>query len=280
VRADHRLLRVDDQVEQDLLDLVGIGKHLRKAGRQRFENRDVADALLVGSQGQGLAHDLVEIHHRARGVTFPREGQEVADDLRRPLRFPEDGLQAAANLLVDLSLGKTLGPGENGRERIVQLVRDARNRLSERRQLLGLEELMIQVARLVFETFPLADVTHQRFDTQAVAAALGVSGDLDPHRRAIRAAQPHQVVGHRPVALKPLQETVPGLPVHEAIDVERSDGAVARLGAVAEHQFEVRVRGVRSRRGAFHGADVHSFVHRLEEAGERLGRRRLTRGCP
>ena len=101
LRADHRLLGVDDQVEQHLLDLVRIGERLRQAGGERFDDRDVADALLVGAQRQRLAHDLVEIDHRARRVALAREGQQVADDLRGALGFAEDGVEAAARLLVD-----------------------------------------------------------------------------------------------------------------------------------------------------------------------------------
>ena len=36
---EHRLLGVDDQVEQDLLELVRIGEDLRQAGGQRLDDR-------------------------------------------------------------------------------------------------------------------------------------------------------------------------------------------------------------------------------------------------
>ena len=83
VGGEHRLLGVDDQVQQHLLNLVRIGKHLRQPGGERLDDRDVADALLVGAQRQRLAHDLVEVDHRARRVALARERQQVADDLAR-----------------------------------------------------------------------------------------------------------------------------------------------------------------------------------------------------
>jgi hypothetical protein len=56
VRREHRLLGVDDEVEQHLLQLVRVGEHVREAGRERLDDVDVGDALLVGPQGERLAH--------------------------------------------------------------------------------------------------------------------------------------------------------------------------------------------------------------------------------
>ena len=52
VGREHRLLGVDDQVEQHLLHLVRVGKHLRQSCSQRFDDGDVGDALLVRSQAR------------------------------------------------------------------------------------------------------------------------------------------------------------------------------------------------------------------------------------
>jgi hypothetical protein len=66
--------------------------------------------------------------------------------------------------LVGGALREPLGPGQDRGERVVQLVRDAGDRLPERRELLGLEQLVVEIARLVFEALALADVAHQRLD--------------------------------------------------------------------------------------------------------------------
>ena len=196
VGAEHRLLGVDDQVEQHLLDLVRIGEHLRQPGGERFDDRDVADALLVGAQRERLAHHLVHVHHRARRVALAREGQQVADDLRGALGLAEDRLEAAPGLVVDRALRQPLGPREDRRERIVQLVGDAGDRLPERRELFRLQQLVVQIARLILEPLALADVAHQRLDRGAPSGRrLRVRGHLHPDRRPVGAAQPQQVVG-------------------------------------------------------------------------------------
>ena len=38
VGRQHRLLGVDDQIEQHLLDLVAVGEHLRQAGGERVDD--------------------------------------------------------------------------------------------------------------------------------------------------------------------------------------------------------------------------------------------------
>ena len=55
VGRQHRLLGVDDQVQQHLLDLVAVGEDLRQAGGERVDHRDVGDALFVGAQRERFA---------------------------------------------------------------------------------------------------------------------------------------------------------------------------------------------------------------------------------
>ena len=132
--------------------------------------------------------------HRARRVPLAGKRQQVAHDLRRALRLAQDRFETALGLLVDRSLREPLGPRQDRRERIVQLVRDAGNRLTERGELFRLQQLMIEIARLIFEPLALADVAHQRFDAKTVGGPFRVRGDFDPHRRPVGAAQAQQVV--------------------------------------------------------------------------------------
>ena len=111
-----------------------------------------------------FAHHLVDVDHRARRVALAREGQQVADDARGALGLAEDGLDAAARGGVEIALGEALGPREDRRERVVQLVRDARDGGAEGGHLLGLQQLVIEVARLVLELLAIAHVAHQRLD--------------------------------------------------------------------------------------------------------------------
>ena len=221
VGRQHRLLGVDDQVQQHLLHLVAVGEHLRQAGGERVDDRDVRDALLVGAQRERLAHDLVHVHHRARRLPLAREGQQVADDARGALGFAEDRLEAAADRLVERrALRQALGPAEDRRERVVQLVRDAGDRLAERRHLLRLQELVIDVARLVVELLALADVADERLDAQraVVARRIGARRQLDPDRRCRRRGA--GAAGSRstePSVREPLEERDARLRIDEAV---------------------------------------------------------------
>ena len=101
-------------------------------------------------------------------------------------------------------------------------MRDAGDRLAERGELLGLQQLMIEIARLILEALAIADVAHQRFDAQTVAAALGVRGHLHPHRRLVGAAQAKQVVADRAVVLETAEEAVARLRIDETLELERT----------------------------------------------------------
>ena len=274
VRGDHRLFGVDDQIQQDLLALVRVGEHLRQSRGQRLEDVDVAQALLVRAQGQRLAHDLVEVHHRARRVPLAREGEEVADDLRGAFGLAQDRFEAAPRLIVHAALRQALGPGQDRRERVVQLVRDTGNRLAERGELFRLQQLVIEVAGLVLEPLALADVAHERLDAQqAVWQPLGVRGHLDPHRRAIGASHPQQVVGDGAVAAEPLEKAFARLRIDEPVHVERPDIRRRRLGGEPEHQLQIGVGGERDRVQRGERADIDPFVHGLEQPRERFRRR-------
>ena len=171
VGAEHRLLGVDDQVQQHLLQLMRVREDLRQARGERVDDDDVGDALLVGAQRQRLAHDLIEVDHRARALPLAREGQQLAHDLRGALGLVEDHIHAAPRAVVERARGQAFGPGEDGGQRVVELVRDARNGLAERGHLLGLQQLLVEVARLIVELLPLADVAHQRVDAHACRRA-------------------------------------------------------------------------------------------------------------
>ena len=245
-----------------------IGEDLREAGGQSLDDADVAGALIVGAQGECLTHDLVEIDHRARGVPLARERQQIPNDLRGALRLTENRVEAAPGGAVEIALGEPLGAREDRRERVVEFVGDTGDGLPERRELFGLKQLVIEIARLILETFALADVTHQRFDAKTLGCRLRPRGDLHPDWRAVGAPQPQQVVGHGSIALQALDEPVARLDVHEAIRRERADLLGRRLRGVPENQLEIGIR--RQRFGDVGGdrPDVHALVDGLEQPGK------------
>jgi len=263
IGANARLFGVDQQVEQHLLDLVAIGEHFRQTVRQGLDHLDVADFLLVGPQGKGFAHHLVQVDHRPCRLALAREGQQVADDAGGTLGFGEDDLESLPRLVVHATFGEPLRPRQDGGERIVELVRDAGNGLPERGHLLGLQQLVAAVARLVVELLALADVPDQGLDAKGgaigrparalragrqrrVALAVGRAGrDLHPDWRTIDTAHPEQQVGHTAFAIQPLDEQCACFGIDETGTVERLDVRFGRLRRVAEDRLQVGIGGDR-----------------------------------
>ena len=76
---------------------MAVGEHLRQAGGERVDDRDVGEPLIVGAQRERFAHDLIHVDHRPRRLALAREGQQVADDAGGALGFAEDRVEAAAH---------------------------------------------------------------------------------------------------------------------------------------------------------------------------------------
>ena len=116
-------------------------------------------------------------------------------------------------------------------ERVVQLVRDTRDRLSQRRHLLCLQQLVIDLAHLVIQLLPLSDVAQQRFDTYArVADHLGARGEFHPDRRVVGAPQPQEVVRDVAVARQSVEECAPRERIEKAVGRQGQDGRLRYLG--------------------------------------------------
>src|SRR5262249_39515154 len=140
-------------------------------------------------------------------------------------------------------------------------------------ELFRLQQLVVEIARLVLEPLALADVAHERLDPQAARfVGVGVRGDFHPDRNLVGAAEAQQVIGERAVALQPRDEGVAGLRIDEPIAVERPDLTLGRVGGEAEHQLQVWIGRERARDVAGDRADVDAFVDRLEQPRERLDR--------
>jgi hypothetical protein len=104
-----------------------------------------------------------------------------------------------------------------------------------------------------------------------------VGGDFDPDERAIRAAEPKQVVGHRAVPAQTVEKLLARERIDEAFDLEGSHFSGVGLPREAEHQFQIRIRRERGRGSGFDEADVDAFMYRLEQPREGFSSRR--RGC-
>ena len=170
---------------------------------------------------------------------------------------------------------ETLGPTEDCRERVVQFVRDAGDRLAKRGHLLRLQQLLIQVARLVVEPLSLAHIAQQCLDSNSRTAAHSIcsSGDFDPHRLAVTSLQAKQIVGNGSLVDESCQERRSRGRIDEALRSKKDDLRFRRLRRVAEHDLEMWIggesRSVAVVRNTTDRADVHALVYGFEEARER-----------
>ncbi len=160
------MLGVDQQVEHHLLQLVRVREHVRQVGSQRRRHPD-AGTLQVGfPQAHGFGDDLVDRDHQARGVALAGECEQLARDPRGALGFLVQGREACGERRAGALQAESLGQREDGAERVVQFVRDPGHRLAQCRHLLGLQQLLIEVPRLLFASPALADIPNQEIDSR------------------------------------------------------------------------------------------------------------------
>ena len=269
------MLGVDDQVQQHLLHLVGIGEDGGQPAGEGVEGRDVRHPLLVGARGQGVVHDLVHVDERSRGVALAGERQQVAHDLGRPLRLAENGLDAAFRLGFDGARGQAFGARQDGRQRVVELVGHARDGLAQGRHLLRLHQLVTRVPPLRLELPPLADVSHEGVEARwtGVCRRAQGGGDLDPHRAAVGPPETDEVVADGAVAAQPRDEVGAGPVVEEPFGRERPHPLVGLVRVEPEHELQVRIGPQRLDAGGFEGADVDALGDGLVQPREQLRRR-------
>ena len=152
-------------------------------------------------------------------------------------------------------------------------MRDARDGLPERGHLLGLQQLVVQVARLILELLAAADIANDGVHAQRAVGGRRVGGDLRPDQRAVVAAESEQVVLDVSVRSQLIEELLACVRIDEACGVERLDVVLAGRGRRRQHRSQVRVRGERDGtaphrtvvRGCLDLADVNAFVDRFEQ---------------
>jgi hypothetical protein len=83
----HRLLGVEDKVQDDLLNLFGIDDDVGQTFTIAFEQSDIRRTELVRSQRDGGFDDVVDADDGALGRRAPYECQQVAYDLPCANRF-------------------------------------------------------------------------------------------------------------------------------------------------------------------------------------------------
>src|SRR5215204_311647 len=138
----HRLLRVQEQVEEDLAELVGARAHLRELRVEAADDLDARLLHLLLDEDERLLDELVGVDplDLARAA---REPEHLADDVRDALGLLARHLEELAVLLHVLARVEQVERVLDGLQGVVDLVRDGGGEAPDGRQLLRLEELLL-----------------------------------------------------------------------------------------------------------------------------------------
>ena len=137
-----RLVCVDDQVDDDLLQLVRIDEHVRHRALIVAIDRDAAASQPIGEQLERAVEQRRHRHGALLRLVLPGDRHEGSHDARAPLRRRLDLLGPRAGGLQEGVAGKLLLQhrrlAEHHRQRIVQLMRDAGEQRADRGEFLAL----------------------------------------------------------------------------------------------------------------------------------------------
>jgi hypothetical protein len=181
--VEHRLLGVRDQVVEDQLQLVEVPEDQRQLGIEAGHDLDARRPQVVRLALERLQQHAAQAQRALLRLLAPRDAQQVADDLRRPVRLAQDDVDPLAQLPVERLQLHELRVSQDGAQGIVQLVRDAGQQAPERHHLLVLDDLFLGVLHLlqprlqllVQPRVPQRQRHERRQDHGALAVALAVA---------------------------------------------------------------------------------------------------------
>ncbi len=148
VRLEHRLLSVVDQVSEHHLHLMEVAHDQRQLRVEIGAHADATHFQVVGFPFDRLQDDAVQAERLLLSLLAPGEGQEMVHDGGGALRLPDDHVDPLARLRVGVGLLQELRVAHHAAERIVQLVRHARQEIAERQHLLVLDHLLLRLLDL------------------------------------------------------------------------------------------------------------------------------------
>ena len=178
----HRVPRVDAEVEDDLLDLTGVGEDRSKLLTELDLELDVlADQALEHLAHVG--HDVVERELLRLEHLPPAEGEKLARKRGRAVAGLRDLREVPAYRMVGLELHQAdLGEAEDAAEEVVEVVRDATGEQPDRLHLLGLLELLLAPTKRRFGLETIRHVADEPADEGALAILEEVRGHLHGDR--------------------------------------------------------------------------------------------------
>ena len=203
---------VHQQVERDLLQLDPVAEHAWPIGRRLDDEGNAARQDVALQHLDDLVDAVVEVDRCVLGRILPQERAQAPHHLGGALVVRHDVGECGAQLREvghgrgDQARGG-LCVGHDGRERLVDFVRQGPGQRRQRRHAPDVRELVAQLPRLLLRPAPLGDVAHDGEDLVDVAADDARFEEADFARDRERVLERGGVVGaHRPIEAE--QKTV------------------------------------------------------------------------
>src|SRR5262249_27490473 len=162
----HRVARIHEQIQECALESLALGEH-RRSLAERALDLDAALAWGLRDQAQRALRDMLDLQEARVLALGPREVHQRLDQSRDALDLSLDDPDSFPVLLLARRAREHVGVAEDHVHRRSDVVRDPRDDLRERRELLGLAESPLEIT-------PFTDVARDDGSTgdrpRAVAA--------------------------------------------------------------------------------------------------------------
>ena len=162
--ARRRLPRVDQEVDENLLNLVPV----RQDRRNRLVSRFDRDAVLAGlsfEEEQHVVDERLQIGRFSTRLAVARQAENDADDFRRSLRRVQNLRKRFFAGFVVVATEPHLRVIDRQRQNIIELVRRRSGQFADRDERLRFGQHLFKAANLFFQfgDFGVARVLHRRF---------------------------------------------------------------------------------------------------------------------
>ena len=159
-----RLLGVDDEVHEHLMQLVLVRHNRWQVGRIGTRDLDAGAPQAVGQDLDAAVENRPDIDRLDLPGFLPGQGEEAPDDPGTALGGRPQPGQRVPDSRIFTPLLEHDGAPEHDRERIVQFMRHAGQERAERRQLLALVHRRALPVGFGLGPFPVADVEDEAGD--------------------------------------------------------------------------------------------------------------------
>jgi hypothetical protein len=140
----HRVARVDDKVHQHLLELAFVSPHKPQVRIVREGERDLLPREPIEEMCE-VRQRVAQVEELGLERLLAREGEELAHEARRAVGVLVDLLKVGIIRMARVALQqKQVAVPADGRQQVVEIVRDAARELADGLHLLALHELRLE----------------------------------------------------------------------------------------------------------------------------------------